>query len=339
MLVAGNHDVPLSAGRATSVDIFRALVIPSVTVARTLGTHVIETRSGPVQVVAFPWAVRSMVLAQPEYKNCTIAELNQTLIDLTRSKLRAEAEALDPGLPAIVVGHAHLFGARVGAERLLTMGSDPMYDLQTFDQPLIDFVALGHIHKHQALHYASPAVVYAGSIDRVDFGEQDEPKGWVYVEIVEKGRAEWDFRPVAARSFLTIEARVESENATDDVVRAIARYANQLDNAIVRVRIDIPPERASELREDEIRLQLKSAYHVAPLERTSHQHPRSRWGAAGAAIQRAGPLEALSLYLEHQRVDAARRETLLRCARALMTEESELDPGGLGAEPPFSVAQ
>src|SRR6266516_2055014 len=68
-LVAGNHDVPLSAGRATSVDIFRALQVPSVTVARSMGTHVIDTKSGPVQVIAFPWAVRSMVLAQPEYKN------------------------------------------------------------------------------------------------------------------------------------------------------------------------------------------------------------------------------------------------------------------------------
>src|SRR5438105_13976301 len=85
MLVAGNHDIPLSAGRASSVDIFRALDVPSVTVARTLGTHVIETtKAGPVQVVAFPWAVRSLVLAQPEFKNHSIAELNETMIDLTR---------------------------------------------------------------------------------------------------------------------------------------------------------------------------------------------------------------------------------------------------------------
>ena len=58
-IVAGNHDIPMSAGRATSVDIFRALEVPSVTVARTIGTHVIETQAGPVQIVAFPWAVRS----------------------------------------------------------------------------------------------------------------------------------------------------------------------------------------------------------------------------------------------------------------------------------------
>jgi exonuclease SbcD len=326
MLVAGNHDVPMSAGRATSVDIFRALEVPSVTVARSIGTHRIETKSGPIQVVAFPWAVRSLVVAQPEYKNCTIAELNQAMIELTRAGLRTQSEALDPTLPAIVVGHAHLFGAKLGAERLLTMGSDPMYDMQTFDLPSIEYVALGHIHKHQVLNYAAPQVVYAGSIDRVDFGEQDEAKGWVLVELAEKGRVEFEFRPVKARPFLTIEARVESENATEDVVRAIARHASSLDNAVVRVRIDIPPERGGELREDDIRAQLKSAYYVAPIERTNRQRPRSRWGAAGVAIQRAGPLEALALYLEHQKVEAPRRETLLRYARALMADEAELDP-------------
>jgi DNA repair protein SbcD/Mre11 len=324
VIVAGNHDIPMSAGRATSIDIFRALEVPSVSVARTLGTHLVETRAGPIQVIAFPWAIRSMVLAQPEYKNHTIAELNQAMIDLTRDKLRLEAEKLDPRLPAIIVGHAHLFGAKVGAERLLTMGNDPMYDLQTFDLPGIDFVALGHIHKHQALSYAPPQVVYAGSIDRVDFGEQHEEKGWVYIEIPEKGRAEWDFHKVSARPFLTIEAKVESDNATEDVVRAVAREAAHLDNAIVRVRIDVPPERVGELRDEDIRAQLKGAYYVAPFERTSRQRPRSRWGAAGAAIQRAGPIEALALYLEHQKVDPERRTVLLRFAHSLMGEEAEL---------------
>jgi exonuclease SbcD len=325
MLVAGNHDVPMSAGRATSVDIFRALEVPSVTVARSIGTHLVQTRSGPIQIVAFPWAIRSLVVAQPEYKNCTIAELNQAMIDLTRARLRTEAEALDPGMPAICVGHAHIFGAKIGAERLLTMGGDPMYDLQTFDLPSVAYVALGHIHKHQVLNYAAPQVVYAGSIDRVDFGEQDEAKGWVLVEIGENGQAEYEFRPIKARAFLTIEARVESENATEDVVRAIARQASALEGAVVRVRIDIPPERGSELREDDIRAQLKSAYFVAPFERTSRQRPRGRWGEMGAAIQRAGPLEALALYLEHQKVEAPRRETLLRYARSLMSESDDTE--------------
>jgi exonuclease SbcD len=325
VIVAGNHDIPLSSGRATSIDIFRALEIPNVTTARLLATHRVETRAGPVQVIAFPWTVRSAVLSQPEYKNHTISELNQAMIDLTRDRLRDQANNLDPTLPAIVVGHAHLFGARIGAERLLTMGSDPMYDPQTFDLPGVDYVALGHIHKHQALRQAPPPIVYAGSIERVDFGEEGEDKGWVAVEIGAKGHAEWEFRKVKARTFVTIDAKVESDNATQDVVRAIVRRADQLPDAIVKLRIDVSPDRVAELHEDEIRAELKAAYFVAPLERTARMRSRSRWGSAAAVIQRASPLEALGMYLEHQKVDPERREVLLRYARGLMHEDERGD--------------
>ena len=109
-------------------------------------------------------------------------------------------------------------------------------------------------------------------------------------------------------------------------MRAIVRQADQLDNAVVRLRIDVPPERVGELRDDDIRAQLKAAYYVAPFERTTRQRPRSRWGAAGAAIQRAGPIEALALYLEHQKVDAERARRSLRYARALMGEDEPSSP-------------
>ncbi|MDQ3812119.1 MAG: exonuclease SbcCD subunit D [Chloroflexota bacterium] len=325
-IVAGNHDIPLSQGRATSVDIFRALEIPSVTVARTISTFRLETAHGPLQMVAFPWTVRSLVLAQPEYRNATIAELNEAMIQLNQATLQAQVAALDRSMPTMVVGHAHLFGARIGAERLLTMGTDPMYDPQVFDLDGVDYVALGHIHKHQVMRQAPPPIVYAGSIDRVDFGEEHEDKGWVLVELGAKGRAEWQFRKVAARPFLTIDARVESDNATQDVVRAIVRCADRLKDAVVKLRIEVSAERSPEVREDEIRAQLKSAFFVAPIERTAHLRQRNRWGAAAASIQRAAPLEALAMYLEHQRVDADRREVLLRYARNLMVGPADGGP-------------
>jgi len=331
VIVAGNHDIPMSAGRATSVDIFRALDTPLVSTARSISASRLETRGGPLQIVAFPWSVRSTVLAEPEFKNLSIAELNEALIALGRDRLARIVADADPTLPTIVVGHAHLFGARISSERLLTMGSDPMYEVGTFDLPGVDYVALGHIHRHQALHYASPPIVYAGSIDRIDFGEEHEDKGWVLVDVPEKGHAEWEFHKVAARPFLTIEAKVESDNATEDVVRAIARCADRVQDAVVKLRIDVAPDRAAELREDDIRGHLKTAYYIAPFERTSPQRPRNRWGVTDAAIQSAGPLDVLALYLEHQKVDAERREVLLRHARGLVGDDKCLLDGDAGA--------
>jgi exonuclease SbcD len=265
--------------------------------------------------------VRSQILAATDFKNLTIADLNEAMIGLSRAKLLEEAEALDPTLPAILVGHAHLLGARVGSERLLTMGADPMYDLGTFTLPNIDYVALGHIHKHQALAYGDPPIVYSGSIDRVDFGEEKEDKGWILVDVPEKGHAEWQFRKVDARPFVTIDAQVLGENATEDVVKAIARQADRLANAVVKLRIEVAPERLAELRDDDIRAQLKGAFYVAPVERNVQKRTRDRWGNLAEGIQQAQPIDALAHYLEQRKVDPERRDLLLAYARALIAND------------------
>lgn len=47
-----------------------------------------------------------------------------------------------------------------------------------------DYVAAGHIHRHQVLSPSDdgPPIVYAGSPDRITFAEMGEPKGYVLVE-------------------------------------------------------------------------------------------------------------------------------------------------------------
>src|SRR5919198_5456702 len=71
-ITPGNHDLPLSTSRATSIDIFRTLELPGVAVARATGRWNLETKSGPIQVIALPWLDRSQVLAREDYKNKTI---------------------------------------------------------------------------------------------------------------------------------------------------------------------------------------------------------------------------------------------------------------------------
>jgi exonuclease SbcD len=67
----------------------------------------------------------------------------------------------------------------------------------------IDYVAAGHVHRHQVLDARDPAgppIVYAGSPDRISFAEKDEPKGCVIVSFNGKGPehtfVEHDVRPM-----------------------------------------------------------------------------------------------------------------------------------------------
>ncbi len=45
---------------------------------------------------------------------------------------------------------------------------------------------MGHIHKHQNLtrdREEAPPVIYSGSMERIDFGEEGDPKGFCWVEL------------------------------------------------------------------------------------------------------------------------------------------------------------
>ena len=318
VLVPGNHDTPMAAGRATSLDIFRALELPGVTVIRRIAPERIETRSGPLQIVALPWLTRSTMLADDEFKNLPLDELVQQMAGLIDEALQRICADLDPRIPTALVGHAHVFGARVGAERLLTLGNDPVLNASMLDLPNVGYHALGHIHKHQAVVTGQRPAVYAGSINRVDFSEEDEKKGFVLVEL-QVGKSEWEFVPVKARPFLTIRSEPLSETPTDEVVKTILRAGPKVEGAIVRLQLVGPRARLLAIDEREIRRQLADAHFLTPIQREYTDEARIRF--AGSDIQGKSPLELLGLYFERQStVTAERREQLLARARALMSE-------------------
>ena len=320
-IVPGNHDIPLSSSRATSIDIFRTLELQGVTVARAIGRWTVQTKSGPIQVIGLPWLIRSQILAREEYKNKTIEEMTRAMVELAVARLHELASELDPAVPAILVGHAHVFGARVGAERLLAMGVDPVFDCDTLAAlPNLDYIALGHIHKHQALSYDHPPIVYPGSINRVDFSEEDEDKGFV-LATVERGDAVWEFVPVRARPFLTIEVRAEGEDPTAEVFKAVLKAGERIKQSVVRLRIKTTRAAAGRLDENEIRAQLKDAFYLLPIQRELLDPERER--AIGRDFQGKTPEELLRIYFEGRKdIPSDRLDTLLQFARGLMEESA-----------------
>jgi exonuclease SbcD len=319
VLVPGNHDTPMAAGRATSLDIFRTLELPGVTVLRRIGASRITTKSGLLQIVALPWVVRSVFMADDARKNLPMQELLTDIGAVIDQALQDASATLDPTIPTALVGHAHVFGARVGAERLLTLGNDPMLNASMLDLPNVGYHALGHIHKHQAIVTGQRPVVYAGSINRVDFSEESEPKGFVLVEL-QADKSEWEFVPVKARPFLTIRSEPFSDVPMDEIIKTILRAGPRIDGAIVRLQLVGTRAQLGGIDERELRRQLAEAHFVIPIQREFTDEVRQRF--AGADVQGRTPLELLSLYFERQSttINTDRREQLLARARALMSE-------------------
>jgi exonuclease SbcD len=295
LLLTGNHDLPNAIGRATTVEIFKTLSIPNVIVANTPGTHKIDTRNGSIQIVALPWARRSALLSRESTKNLSSDEVNEKLEATLTELLEQEIAGLDPELPAILAAHITVANAKYGSERSMIMGNDYSLLQSNVANPKFDYIALGHIHKKQVLSQ-NPPVVYAGSLQRIDFSEEDDEKGFFIVDIDRNRKVNFEFVPVNARRFVTIKVEVgeQETNPTEIVLKAINLY--DIADAIVRIQISMPERLAKDVDDSAIRKALQSTYQVASVSHDVSRERRTR--LSGLSPEGLQPLDALKAYYE-----------------------------------------
>jgi len=314
--------MPNASWRATTTEIFDTLAVKNIYVSSNRpDIYHIPTANGNVQVVAVPWLRRSSLLNREDYKNLNLEQVNEKMQEALTRVISEKAATLDPSLPAILAAHVWVTAAKVGSESLMSIGQEPAVLLSNIALPAFDYVALGHIHKQQVLS-ENPPVVYSGSLERVDFGEKDEEKGFYVVDIESdpatgKRRVSFDFHPVNARRFLTIEAAPEADDLdpTATVLRAIAGQATGIRDAVVRLNINLPSSIEGQLRNNEIRDALKEA-HYATVAREIQREARLRLGDhTGEDIK---PLAALKAWLESQQVSPERQKVLLEYGEKLI---------------------
>jgi exonuclease SbcD len=309
--------MPNAVARATSLDIFGALSPAGFTVASRPGLHEIPTRTGLLYVLAVPWITRSAFFARDENKNLPPDELQTRLLDrLEETIAHYLARMTDDSAPAILALHGTVQGAVYSAERSAMLSHDIVIPKSVICNPRFSYVALGHIHKYQVIERA-PLTVYAGSPERIDFGEEHDDKGYVLVDL-DRHSATHQFVKLPARRFKTIDVRCDVEYPTVEVVRAIE--GQNLQGAIVRVRAQLTPVNQGRLRDPEIRQAVRDASYVVirrDVEREWRETDRGR-----AFSTSMTPLEALSTYLERERANepVEHREQLLRAARRLVAD-------------------
>ena len=317
VLLAGNHDLPNAAPRASSTEIFGVLGLPGVQVSRRVETLRLDTRRGPLQVVTLPWLTRSALLAREDYRDRGLRELNEVLVARMEGMVADQAARLEPDLPAVLLGHCHLFGAEVGAERWLVVGEDPMLSESALRHQNFDYVALGHIHRQQ-LRTGEPPIAYSGSINRVDFSEEKEAKGF-WIAAVRPGRADLEFVEVRARPFETVEVTPDGDDPTAAVLRTLRRREHRLRGAVVRLIVNLTPAQDARFDEAAVRRALEAAYYVAPFQRRVEQGQRTR--LPGMLAGPLTPLDALRRYFEATEVPPTRRDVLLEYAERLLQGE------------------
>jgi exonuclease SbcD len=329
-LLVGNHDLPAAVRRATTLEIFDTLGIERVYVAARPTTLVIPTRGGPVQIVALPWLTPSRLLTREESKDMTVDQLMRAMETHMGQFIQEQTEKLDPNLPAVLAAHVAMSGSIVqtGSEEWMTVGRYPQLMKSTLRPELFDYVALGHHHVAQVLSHAPP-IVYPGSLQRVDFGEEKDEKGF-YLLTLDPSRprgqrlvGEPEFHAVWARPFVTLEVRPRQEDPTPEVLAAIERAP--VGDAIVRVVIRVSRQQQALLRQAEVRQALGEAHFLAYVKAELTEEARSGRLPPHVRPESLTPMEALRLYFDDRKLPPDRREVLLRYARSLVGEEEQAE--------------
>ncbi|MFC1998711.1 exonuclease SbcCD subunit D [Chloroflexota bacterium] len=320
-LLVGNHDLPNAMGRANSVEIFDTLAVQNIYVGGKPGTYRVKTNSGAVQVVALPWARRSALLAKDEAKNLTVEQANEKLQQTLTNILVHEVDSLDNSVPAVLAAHVSVSTAGAGSERTMLVGQEYFMLHSSLSRPELDYVALGHIHRGQVLS-AQPPIVYSGSLERIDFGDEDDDKGFYVVELDQsKGAGQrllsCDFHPVSARRFLTIEVDVNTDDPTATVLSAIAK--KDIADTIVRLIIKVSESNEPMINDAEIRRALKGAYYVGSIIKDVARERRVRIGNEGS--ESLPPIKALEVYLQSKNTPDNRIKTMLEYGKKLISGE------------------
>jgi DNA repair protein SbcD/Mre11 len=332
VLLVGNHDQHSQGQGGASLAIYRSLAIPGFIVGDRIETHSISTQSGAIQIITLPWLTRSALLTRQETDGLSMSEVGKLLIDRLRVVLEAEIRLLDPELPTILLAHLMVDSATYGSERFLAAGKGFTIPLDVLSKAAFDYVALGHVHRHQVL-CQQPLIVYPGSIERVDFGEEKEEKGYCWLE-VDKGDTKFEFCPLPARPFRTIEIDVTaSEQPQALLLKAIA--ACEITDAVVRLIYQAKPEQLSQIDDRELHQALALAHNYAIAPEVINQTTRSRV-ADLSSVEALDPIAALRAYLTIREDLKACEADLLYAARELLGEvdpEFEVDPSAIKPQP------
>jgi len=128
----------------------------------------------------------------------------------------------------------------------------------------------------------------------------------------------WQFHPIEARKFYTMEYETVDTPAdiTNSIVSDIEYHAEDIKDAIVRIKISISEAMKGQLRESEIRRALAPAAAVKmAIEVRRAVRPRA---AGWSTCKAMTPLDALDRYMEINQVPAERQHRLKEYAGKIM---------------------
>jgi DNA repair exonuclease SbcCD nuclease subunit len=102
--------------------------------------------------------------------------------------------------------------------------------------PRVNLLVVGHFHKFQEKKIGNTTIIYPGSTERVDMAEEEDPKGFVWLEFDKDGEISTEFIETSARPCRTIHVQFPDVPKPLEAIETEASKAFERD-LILRLRL------------------------------------------------------------------------------------------------------
>jgi exonuclease SbcD len=320
LAITGNHDCD---ARINMVRAGMTLAVPSAGAGGLLSggrmylvngrafTTIADSTGDRVQFVLVPYPFASRYeLSAGDYRSreeetrllhAKVAEWVQSIPSKT---------GFDAALPTVLAAHLHVRGSEMHSLYKMTERDDVLFDFADLN-PMWSYVALGHIHKPQALNAAN--VQYPGSLDRLDFGETHDNHGVLLVDINGPNNVEPQRLRLPATPFHTIEL-------SDPEAELPTLAVQYPDHATAIVKLSASPPRGETSR-DEIVRQIRKLFPRLHEFKWADTAPRDQ--VAIGFTPRNGFEPTVRDYLAEKLIGDPDRDSVLALVESFLK-----DPGG-----------
>lgn len=207
VVIAGNHDSPQRFDSRSGLFAIAGVYV----VGRAKHDAVFRpaVRSGAdVLVGALPFVSEKSVIKGIEYMQKSETEHRGSYSDRIESMIRALSSHFQPDSINILMTHLYFEGSILSkSERQIDV--TPVYAVPPAAiPPHLNYLAVGHIHKQQKINKTGVNAFYSGSVMKLDFGEERDEKGFLFVEAKANIPPKVEFVKLSAvRNLMTFEVQ------------------------------------------------------------------------------------------------------------------------------------
>ena len=258
-LIAGNHDQPKSSARGTSIQDFRGY--PHVKVYTKPAEECLEIEGKSIGALIVPYLHPEQVINYTQEASSSKVSIEQQFLigqKILRDQLAKKAKVLKTNFK-VMFAHFYIEGAKLRETKYPTvLPGEFKFSLDMIPNNL-DFAVFGHVHLHQIIgKRGSTEILYPGAIERIDWGERKDKKGFLILRPFAPQK--WEFIELPTRKMVKVAVQVPTGTG-DPTAVILAKIPRDVTGKMIRLEIKAGEGIQEKILESKIEEKLKGAFH------------------------------------------------------------------------------